>query len=36
MTSNPMRILLVEDNRADAVLLQDMLTRDAQGQFELA
>jgi two-component system CheB/CheR fusion protein len=31
-----MRILLVEDNRADAVLLQDMLTRDAQGQFELA
>jgi len=30
------RILLVEDNRADAVLLQDMLMRDARGQFELA
>lgn len=29
------RILLVEDNRADAVLLQEMLTRDAQGRFEL-
>jgi two-component system CheB/CheR fusion protein len=31
-----MRILLVEDNRADAVLLQDMLLRDAQGQLELS
>ena len=29
------RILLVEDNRADAVLLQDMLLRDTQGQFDL-
>jgi len=29
-----MRILVVEDNRADAVLLQDMLLRDAQGQFD--
>ena len=35
MTPNPQKILVVEDNRADAVLLQDMLMRDARGQFEL-
>ncbi|MGA2034176.1 MAG: ATP-binding protein, partial [Thermoguttaceae bacterium] len=35
MTPNPKRILLVEDNRADAVLLQEMLMRDAPGQFDL-
>ena len=29
-----LRILLVEDNRADAVLLQEMLLREAQGQFD--
>jgi DNA-binding NtrC family response regulator len=33
---SPKKILLVEDNRADAVLLQEMLMRDAQGQFNLA
>ncbi len=31
----PKRILMVEDNRADAVLLQDMLMGDAPGQFDL-
>ena len=31
-----LRILLVEDNRADAVLLQEMLLQDAPGQFDLA
>ena len=36
MTAGRKRILLVEDNRADAVLLQEMLARDARGQFELA
>ena len=35
MTSDPKRILVVEDNRADAVLLQEMLMRDAPGQFDL-
>ena len=35
MTANPKRILVVEDNRADVVLLQEMLLRDAQGQFDL-
>jgi two-component system CheB/CheR fusion protein len=35
MTADPMRILLVEDNRPDAVLLQEMLARDVQGQFEI-
>ena len=35
MTSSPRKILLVEDNRAEAVLFQDMLLRDAQGQFDL-
>ncbi|MGA2259661.1 MAG: response regulator [Thermoguttaceae bacterium] len=35
MKPDPKRVLLVEDNRADAVLLQDMLMRDAQGQFDL-
>ena len=32
----PQRILLVEDNPADAVLLQDMLLRDAPAQFDIA
>ena len=36
MTPDPKRILVVEDNRADAVLLQEMLMRDAQGQFDLS
>ncbi len=36
MTLGPKRILLVEDNHADAVLLQETLTRDAPGQFDLA
>ncbi len=36
MTPNPKRILVVEDNRADAVLLQEMLMRNAQGQFDLS
>ncbi len=36
MTPDPTRILLVEDNRADAVLLQDMLLRDTRGQFEFS
>jgi signal transduction histidine kinase len=35
MTAEVTRILLVEDNRADAVLLQEMLARHAPGQFEL-
>ena len=36
MTADPMRILLVEDNRPDAVLLQEMFARDVQGQFEIS
>ena len=36
MKSSPKKILLVEDNRADAVLLQDMLARDAQEQFDIS
>jgi hypothetical protein len=32
MTREPTRLLLVEDNRADAVLLQELLMRDAPGQ----
>src|SRR5271157_4693411 len=35
MTPDPTNILLVEDNRADAVLLQEMFMRDAPGQFDL-
>ena len=35
MTPDPVRVLLVEDNRGDAVLLQEMLLRDAQGQLDL-
>ena len=31
----PRQILLVEDNRADAVLLEEMLKHGAPGQFEL-
>ena len=36
MTPDLKKILLVEDNRADAVLLQEMLLRDAPGQFDLS
>jgi two-component system CheB/CheR fusion protein len=35
VTPDRKKILVVEDNRADAVLLQDMLMRDAPGQFDL-
>ncbi len=34
MTFDRKRILLVEDNRADAVLLQEMLMRDTRGQLD--
>jgi DNA-binding response OmpR family regulator len=36
MTASPKRVLLVEDNRSEAVLLQEMLARDAGGEFELS
>ena len=36
MTRTPMRILLVEDHRADAVLLQEILLQEAPGEFEIA
>ena len=36
MTPDPTKVLVVEDNRMDAVLLQEMLLRDAPGQFDLA
>ena len=35
MTPPPIKILLVEDNRGDAVLLEEMLRRNAPGQFEV-
>jgi hypothetical protein len=34
--SGLMRLLLVEDNRGDAVLLQDMLVRVRPDRFEIA
>jgi DNA-binding NarL/FixJ family response regulator/anti-sigma regulatory factor (Ser/Thr protein kinase) len=36
MTASPKRVLLIEDNQPEAVLLQEMLAQDAGGQFQLS
>ena len=36
MTPDPKRILVVEDNLADFILLREMLRQEADGQFDLS